>query len=74
MSAFEAVQLFVTRTRQHRPAFVVDTTNAGDVADILYRLQGIPLAIELAAATLRRMSVAELAAALRRQTGWVKMV
>ncbi len=74
MTAFEAVQLFVTRTRQHRPAFVVDTANAGDVADILYRLQGIPLAIELAAATLRRMSVAELAAALRSQTGWVEMV
>lgn len=71
MSGFEAVQLFVARTRQHQSAFVLDVTNAGHVLDILHKLQGIPLAIELAAATLRRMSAAELAAILCGETDWV---
>lgn len=72
--AFEAVQLFVARVCQHRPAFLLDAANARDVADILHRLQGIPLAIELAAATLRRMSAAELAATLRSATDWVETI
>ncbi len=38
------------------------------------KLQGIPLAIELAAATLRRMSPAELAAALRMESNWVSTI
>lgn len=71
---FEAVQLFVARTRQHQPAFAVDAANAGDVADILRKLDGIPLAIELAAATLRRLPVAALAASLRSETGWVDAI
>ena len=71
MLAFEAVQLFVARVRQHRPAFDLDATDAGHVLDILHKLQGIPLAIELAAATLRRLSAAELVAALHYETDWV---
>ncbi|GIV85960.1 MAG: hypothetical protein KatS3mg052_2967 [Candidatus Roseilinea sp.] len=74
MMEFEAVQLFVARTRQHQPAFAVDAANAGDVADILRKLEGIPLAIELAAATLRHMSAADLAATLRSETGWVETI
>ncbi len=71
MMAFEAVQLFVARVRQHRPAFDLDATNAGHVLKILHKLQGIPLAIELAAAALRRLSAAELAATLHSETDWV---
>lgn len=74
MMEFEAVQLFVARVRQHQPAFAVDAANAGEVADILYRLEGIPLAIELAAATLRRMSPAELASVLCGETDWVETI
>lgn len=71
MMAFEAVQLFVARVRQHQPALNLDAIVAGPVLDILHKLQGMPLAIELAAATLRRLSVAELASTLHSETYWV---
>jgi predicted ATPase/DNA-binding SARP family transcriptional activator len=57
----EAVQLFVERARQTSPSFTVDATNAAAVAGICYRLDGMPLALELAAARLAHLSVAELA-------------
>lgn len=74
MMGSEAVQLFVARVRQHQPSFAVDAANAGDVADILHKLEGIPLAIELAAATLRRLSMAELAATLCCEANWVDAI
>ena len=45
----EAVRLFVERTRLNRPAFELDQTTSAPVAQICSRLEGIPLAIELAA-------------------------
>jgi predicted ATPase len=53
----EAVALFVDRARLVRPGFAVDDTNAGAVIEICRRLDGIPLAIELAAARLDTMTV-----------------
>jgi predicted ATPase len=44
-----AVQLFVERARTHDPRFEIDAGNAGIVAEICRRLDGMPLAIELAA-------------------------
>src|SRR6266498_1869019 len=58
--AYEGVRLFVDRARLLRPDFSVTSENAASLASICYRLDGIPLAFELAASRLRAMSVEEL--------------
>ena len=60
----EAVQLFVERARAVQPQFALTAANAAAVAGICTRLDGIPLALELAAARLGGLGVAELAARL----------
>lgn len=56
----EAVQLFTERARASRPDFVIDEHNAHAVATITLRLDGLPLAIELAAARLNVFSPNDL--------------
>ncbi len=56
----ESVRLFAERARLHDASFAVDTNNAAAVAAVCRRLDGIPLALELAAARLRSISAAEL--------------
>lgn len=58
--AYESLQLFAERAVHHRPGFVLGVTNAVATAAICRQLDGIPLAIELAAARLRTMSVDEI--------------
>jgi predicted ATPase/class 3 adenylate cyclase len=58
--AAESVQLFADRASQHRHGFIVDDSNAVAVARICRRLDGLPLAIELATARLNALSVDEL--------------
>ena len=48
--ASDATALFVDRARAHQPAFIADRSNADAIASIVRRLDGLPLAIELAAA------------------------
>lgn len=60
---YEAVHLFVERATAVQPHFRLSYQNAAAVADICYRLDGIPLALELAAARVR-MSVENIAARL----------
>jgi len=60
VSGSDSVELFVTRTRQHDKSFELSDSNAALVASICRRLDGIPLAIELAAARLLSMSVEDL--------------
>jgi predicted ATPase/class 3 adenylate cyclase len=55
-----AVQLFVERAKLHKPSFALTEKEAPAVADLVYRLEGIPLALELAAARVRSLAVADI--------------
>src|SRR5258705_4082660 len=57
---YEGVRLFVERAKLARPDFDLTAENSSSVASICARLDGMPLAIELAAPRLRSMSVDEL--------------
>jgi predicted ATPase/Tfp pilus assembly protein PilF len=57
---YESVRLFVDRARLVRPSFSVNDQNASAVAEICHRLDGIPLAIELAAALVRGLTVEQI--------------
>jgi predicted ATPase/class 3 adenylate cyclase len=64
MGQYEAVRLFVDRARAAVPQFAITDANAAAVAAICRRLDGIPLALELAAARVRALSVQDIAARL----------
>ena len=61
VAGYAAVRLLADRATAVRPDFRVNDGNAGDVARICRALDGMPLAIELAAARLRTLSAAQLA-------------
>ena len=60
----EATSLFVERARAINPRFIMTDSNASSVAQICSRLDGIPLAIELAAARIKMLSPEQIAARL----------
>jgi predicted ATPase len=60
----DAVRLFIDRALKVRPNFTVDAENAPAIAQICHDLDGIPLAIELAAARVRVLGVEQIAAGL----------
>jgi non-specific serine/threonine protein kinase len=60
LSRSPAVRLFVDRARLRRPSFSLDEREAPAVAELVARLEGIPLAIELAAARVRSLTVADI--------------
>jgi predicted ATPase/class 3 adenylate cyclase/DNA-binding CsgD family transcriptional regulator len=64
LAAFESVQLFAERAVMYRQGFALDDANAAAVAAVCVRLDGIPLALELAAARLGSLSVPEISSRL----------
>jgi predicted ATPase/Tfp pilus assembly protein PilF len=64
LSQYSAVQLFIQRSQSVKPDFQVTNENAPAVAEICHRLDGLPLAIELAAARNRILSPQALLARL----------
>ncbi|GIF58612.1 BTAD domain-containing putative transcriptional regulator [Asanoa iriomotensis] len=64
VAAYPSIQLFRDRAAAVRPDFALTAGNVADVVEICRRLDGLPLAIELAAARLRTLSTAQVAARL----------
>jgi non-specific serine/threonine protein kinase len=64
VGASEAVRLFVERASLSRPDFALTAANAAAVTQICTRLDGVPLALELAAACLQVLTVPQLAGRL----------
>lgn len=66
IGSFPGVQLFISRAESAVSGFALTSVNAPDVASICSRLDGLPLAIELAASRLRVLDVSALSARLER--------
>ncbi len=66
-----SVQLFTDRAQGANPAFQVMDRNVAAVSELCYRLEGIPLAIELAAARAQVMTPAQMSAQLGRRYGFL---
>jgi predicted ATPase/DNA-binding SARP family transcriptional activator len=64
LPTYDAVQLFVDRARGAVPAFTLDASNAPHVGHVCRQLDGIPLAIELAAARTKTLPIGDIAARL----------
>jgi predicted ATPase len=73
LTQYEAVRLFIERAQAAKPDFVITNENAPSVAEICHRLDGLPLAIELAAARVRlfppQAMLAKLQSRLKLLTG-----
>src|SRR5215216_3035314 len=73
LAGFESIRLFLERARYHHPAFVLTTQNVEAVTDVCRQLEGLPLAIELAAARISTLSVKQIATRLRDPLGLLTM-
>ena len=60
LRGYDAVELFCARAAEHQPRFGLSAANAPMVADICRHLDGIPLALELAAARVRSLALADI--------------
>jgi len=60
LTQYDSVRLFIERAKMARSSFALTESNAGAIAHICYQLDGIPLAIELAAARLKLLSAEQI--------------
>ena len=67
---YDALRLFVVRAREARPGMVVDRQAVGHIASICRELDGMPLALELAAARLRSVPLPTVAAGIAEIIRW----
>ncbi len=65
LAEFEAIKLFVELAKQRRPDLPIDARDMTSVADLCKQLEGMPIAIELAAAQVDAYSVEQIGALLR---------
>jgi predicted ATPase/class 3 adenylate cyclase len=66
-SQYSAVQLFIQRAQASNPNFSVTSANAPAIAEICHRLEGLPLAIELASARIKMLTPEALLTRLERR-------
>jgi len=69
LEGYESVRLFAERARQRDPLYALTPDNAPAVIEVCAKLDGIPLAIELAAAQVGALAVAEIASRLEDSLG-----
>ncbi|MEK7470353.1 MAG: tetratricopeptide repeat protein [Planctomycetota bacterium] len=72
LAGFDAVRLFLARVAEHSPSFTLSAENASAVCEICARLEGIPLALELAAARLRDATPERIVEQLRLRIGSIE--
>ncbi|MGH3076542.1 MAG: ATP-binding protein, partial [Gaiellales bacterium] len=71
LSAYDAVRLFIERAQAVRPGFAASNENAPAIAEICSRLDGLPLAIELAAARVKLFEPEAILARLSKSLGFL---
>ena len=72
LSQYAAVALFLQRALAVKPDFAITHENAAAVAEICVRLEGLPLALELAAARIKLLSPQAMLVRLERQLEWLR--
>ncbi len=72
VTTYGAVQLFIQRARQMRPDFALDALNQAAIVQICTLVEGMPLGLELAAAWIRTLTPAEIAAEIGRSPDFLQ--